>query len=186
MRCQITSVPRVGTVQPYSVKAARRRRHRPCMAYPPVTSALLHPAVPFIRLLPHYYRECKCKWLWDSDIHSHNRRICCIPSIARRRLLISVIAVAVAVYSPLPPSPPPSPTLRLLKMMRQGANSRSHLRSLTSSARGNRYTPSDQDRIKQLQDSSKKGLCKVRMKKVLQMFCCSLEVAKVMHCHICK
>ena len=154
------------------------------------------PAVPFIRLLPHYYRECK--WLWDSDIHSHNRRICCIPSIARRRLLISVIAVviaiviavviavAVAVYSPLPPSPPPSPTLRLLKMMRQGANSRSHLRSLTSSARGNRYTPSDQDRIKQLQDSSKKGLCKVRMKKVLQMFCCSLEVAKVMHCHICK
>ena len=51
--------------------------------------------------------------------------------------------------------------------MRQGANSRSHLHSLTSSARGNCYTPTDQDRIKQLQDSSKKGLCKVRMKRAL-------------------
>ena len=47
MRCQNTSVPRVGTVQPYSVEAARRQRRRPCMAYPPVTSALLLPSHSF-------------------------------------------------------------------------------------------------------------------------------------------
>jgi len=70
MRCQNTSVPRVGIVQPYSVEATRRPRRRPCTQHHGLpTRNLLICSRPIHLTTSHYYRECK--WPWDSDIHSH-------------------------------------------------------------------------------------------------------------------
>ena len=103
MRCQNTSVPRVGTVQPYSptayiVEAARLQRRRPCMAYPP---CLLHsphrPSPP-----PNLRRRRRRR--------RHHRRLRRLISAATVVAAATVIAVFSYRSSPLPPSSPPPPS----------------------------------------------------------------------------
>jgi len=131
MRCQNTSVPRVGTVQPYSVKAARRQRRRPCMAYPP---CLLHsphcPSPPPNLRHRRRQRRRPCIAYPPCILHSphrpspppnlrHRRRL--RRRRCRRLIFAATVVIAATVItafsyrssplplsSPPPPSPPPS------------------------------------------------------------------------------